>query len=63
MASLLISCVATGCVTTEPVGVGYEFCDIAAPIYIGRQDVLTDKTADQILALNETWKRLCTKTN
>lgn len=53
----------TGCVTTEPVGVGYEFCDIAAPIYIGRQDVLTDKTADQILALNETWKRLCTKPN
>lgn len=34
-------------------------CKWVQPIYIGKQDRLTDHTADQILAHNMTGQRLC----
>jgi hypothetical protein len=36
-----------------------EFCAIADPITVSRADVLSDHTARQVLAHNETWARLC----
>ena len=52
MGMLLASCSATGPVTSE-------FCAIADPITVSRADVLSDHTARQVLAHNETWARLC----
>jgi hypothetical protein len=46
----------SGCVT---IGPATNFCSIAEPILISRQDVLTDGTARQILAHNETGRKLC----
>lgn len=59
--AVVIACFAmTGCVTNDvPVSDVAGFCDNARPIYIGRADVLTDKTADQILAHNLVGSRLC----
>jgi hypothetical protein len=36
-----------------------EFCAIADPITVAQADVLSDQTARQVLAHNETWARLC----
>lgn len=52
-ATLLASCGTTGVVT--------EFCSVASPIYVSRDDKLTDQTARQILAANEKWSALCRK--
>ena len=48
---LLMSGCATGPVT--------NFCQMAEPILISRQDVLTDGTARQILAHNEVGRATC----
>lgn len=45
-----------GCATG---GAGTSPCSGWRPIYISRADVLTDGTARQILAHNETGARLC----
>ena len=50
-AALLTGCASTGRVT--------NFCDLAAPVYISKQDQLTDETARQILTHNEIWQRVC----
>jgi hypothetical protein len=34
-------------------------CEWAKPVFVSRQDVLTDGTARQILAHNEAWERVC----
>lgn len=49
--TLLMSC--------ETSGPGIDSCAWTAPIYISREDVLTGETARQILAHNETGRRLC----
>lgn len=47
----------SGCVTA---GVGTEGACVAfRPIYISRADQLSDGTAEQLLAHNETGARLC----
>ena len=46
----------TGCAATGP---GIDPCGAWRPILVGRADVLTDGTARQILAHNETGRRLC----
>lgn len=52
LAALLL----TGCATSGAVT---NYCDISKPVYISKQDVLTDGTAKQILQHNETWQRIC----
>ncbi|PZP83900.1 MAG: hypothetical protein DI582_10080 [Azospirillum brasilense] len=52
MAMLLSACAMTGRVTDS-------FCAIGRPIYISKQDVLTDGTARQIFDHNEVGKSLC----
>lgn len=34
-------------------------CDWAGPIYVSREDVLTDETARQILSHNRSWSSIC----
>lgn len=46
---------ASGCVD----GSATDFCAIAQPIYVGRDDVLTAETVRQLLAHNETWEAIC----
>jgi hypothetical protein len=36
-----------------------DFCATAKPIYIGKNDVISDDTAQQILAHNLTGRKLC----
>lgn len=36
-----------------------DFCLVGSAIYIGEEDQLTDKTAEQILSHNCTGQRLC----
>ncbi len=52
MAMQLNACAMTGRVTDS-------FCAIGRPIYVSKQDVLTDGTARQILDHNEVGKDLC----
>ena len=52
MAMLLNACAINGRVTDS-------FCAIGRPIYISKQDVLTDGTARQIVDHNEVGKMLC----
>mgnify|MGYP007126101922 CR=1 FL=1 len=52
MALLLSSCSNAGPATSE-------YCALAKPIYVSRADVLTDETARQIYAHNETWREIC----
>jgi len=57
VAALLVSLILmSGCHATGPVT---NFCQMAEPILISRQDVLTDGTARQILAHNEIGRKAC----
>lgn len=49
----------TGCKASGPVTDSY--CLIAKPIYISKQDTLTDQTAWDIYTHNSTWRDLCQK--
>lgn len=40
-------------------GRGTDFCTLARPIYVSRADVLTQRTAEAVLAHNETWRGNC----
>lgn len=44
-----------GCADTSAT----NFCAVAGPIYVSRDDVLTTETVRQIVTLNETWEALC----
>jgi hypothetical protein len=46
-------------VSTKPVP--SNGCEWAKPIYVSRSDVLTDGTARQILAHDETYQEICGK--
>ena len=48
----------TGCALTGPTVIDTG-CDWTRPIYVSRADVLTDRTAEQILAHNETGRKRC----
>lgn len=56
-ALLLVSLTLLGACTTA--GPGIDVCGPWRPILVSRQDQLTDQTARQILAHNETGERLC----
>jgi hypothetical protein len=58
-ASLALSLAAavSACATSGPVI--NSGCEWAFPIYTSKDDILTDGTADQILALDEAWKKVC----
>lgn len=49
---LLAGCATNGPVQTDP-------CDAWKPIYVGRDDSLTDETARALLAHNRTGAALC----
>lgn len=53
----LVLLLLTGCWTSGPVTDGA--CGWVKPVYISRNDVLTDETARQILVHNETWEATC----
>lgn len=56
---MLISAFAmAGCAETERTE-ARDFCQVAKAIYIGKDDVLTDKTAEQIYTHDCTGQRLC----
>jgi hypothetical protein len=57
--ALLTSLSATGCATNDPAMLRPAFCDHAYPIYISRNDSLTDTTAREILEHNKTGQILC----
>jgi len=54
----VIAALLAGC-ATEHQGPGLMVCDWAAPIRPSRADQMTDATARQILAHNETGAQLC----
>jgi hypothetical protein len=45
-----------GCTTVAPA---IDSCVWVKPIYVSKQDVLTDGTVEQILRHNEAWERIC----
>ena len=48
----------SGCVI-KPQTVGVHFCDGANPIYISKDDALTEETEREILIHNTLGERLC----
>jgi hypothetical protein len=58
LSACLMALLLTGCATS---GAGINYCDLAGPVFISKQDQLTDETARQLLQHNETWKRNCKK--
>ena len=56
LASLLLTACVSGGRVTEVVDAG---CDWTRSIFVSQFDVLTDGTARQVLAHNETWARRC----
>lgn len=56
-AALVLAMFASACRS----GPATDFCAVSAPIFIARADQLTDDTARQVLAHNETWAALCPK--
>jgi hypothetical protein len=57
LAACLTAALLTGCGTS---GAGTKAgCEWVKPIYVSRTDALTDGTARQILAHNESWKAVC----
>ncbi|SSK22711.1 Uncharacterised protein [Klebsiella pneumoniae] len=48
----------SGCVI-KPQTVGVQFCDGANPIYISKDDALTEETEREILIHNTLGERLC----
>jgi hypothetical protein len=47
-----------GCTTVAPA---IDSCVWVKPIYVSKQDVLTDGTVAAILAHNEKWQEICGK--
>jgi len=56
--ALLMSFVVTGCETTPPIR-HPDFCATAAPIFISKADVISDRTARRILEHNLSGRKLC----
>ena len=49
---------ASGCSLIGGGGDGND-CSWVSPIFISPEDAMTDRTVEQILAHNETWKEVC----
>lgn len=47
----------SACATSGPVP--KPGCEVYRPVYLDREDNLTDRTLRAILANNETWERIC----
>lgn len=55
--SLLVAgLILAGCASQ---GNGTDFCAVDNPIYVSRNDVLTEQTAAEILDHNDTWEKQC----
>ncbi len=52
------SAVIAGC-NLLPVRTVHDYCQIARPLLVSQQDILTDGTAKQILSANETGAKVC----
>ena len=48
----------SGCVI-KPQTLGVQFCDAANPIYVSREDFMTEETERQLLIHNTIGERLC----
>lgn len=57
IAVLTLSLPLTGCEIRRPEGL--LFCDLASPIYISREDTLTQESKRQILAHDIIGERVC----
>ncbi len=57
MMPLTVSLLLTGCVIKQPQGL--LFCEVAHPIYIGKEDSLTVETKRQILSHDIVGQRIC----
>lgn len=57
MMPLTVSLLLTGCVIKQPQEL--LFCDIASPVYISRDDTLTQETKRQILTHDIIGERVC----
>lgn len=53
---MLLAMLLSGCVTT---GRADSFCAIAQPIYMDRDDIVSERTAQQILGHNLVGRALC----
>lgn len=49
----------TACAGKPDLQIVDTSCSWAKPIFIGKDDKLTTKTADEILAHDEKWKKFC----
>ena len=58
LATLALALLLNGCATSGRATEGSD-CAWARPILVSRDDVLSDLTARQILAHNETGRRVC----
>jgi len=57
----LASCATNSAATKPAVDPEAATCAALRPIYVSKNDVLTDETAKAILVNDETWARLCKK--
>lgn len=53
---LLMTSAVSACASGSAVR---DYCVLAGPIYVGREDVLSDETVRQILQHNESWEKIC----
>ena len=56
LAGLVLMLFMGGCVSGSGINSG---CEWSAPIFVSKDDVLTDGTARAILVHNETWLAVC----
>ena len=56
MLLLSLTLAVSACGTAGPA---IDSCVWVKPIYVSKQDVLTDGTVEQILRHNEAWERIC----
>ncbi|EEP0032563.1 TPA: hypothetical protein M4731_003467 [Salmonella enterica] len=54
----IASCMISGCVIKTQTS-GVLFCDVANPIYVSNEDLMTEETERQILTHNMVGERLC----
>ena len=54
----IMSCTISGCVI-KPQSSGVLFCDAATPLYISRDDLMTEETEREVLFHNMIGERLC----
>ena len=58
IAVLIAASLLSACATINPPVVDTS-CDWVRPIYVSKQDTLTDKTAREILSHDNKWQKIC----